>query len=354
MTEVFLRLNPLLSRRYSFNQFVIKEDPIYTTFNRRREDYQTYRPSDILGYEFIPNVNPMINSLGMIGKERSIEKDKGTYRILVLGDSITAHNWYVESLEAKLNNSNPKLKYKFELWNTGVPGYQVTQYANYLKFKGIKYNPDMVIIGFCLNDLQYSYHVYYKDRNRFTICYNPAIALSKKIYLNGFLFKHSYLHRLLILKIENSLTDAQAGDSYLGVRSYDFKLAGYDNKAEGVYYLKIIQNICEERKTALLGVVFPYLKPLSEYTDSELYNYNKLIEMLKALMIDYIDLYNYFPEVKRYSLRLHSFDYAHPSIEGHEIVADAIYAHLLENYFAPLHTEHLTELKDLEGIALSK
>lgn len=340
LAEIYFRLLPALSQQYNFNQFVIGDGPIYTTFNRQKEDYRVYRPSDILGYEFVPNVNPMINSFGIIGKERSIEKDRGIYRILVLGDSITVQNWYVEALEAKLNNSNPKLKYKFELWNCGVPGYRVAQYANYLKNKGIGYHPDMVIIGFCLNDSDTSYYIYYKDKHKFTICYNPALALSKRIYLDSFLFKHSYLYRFLTLKIDRSLSSPQS--------KY------YDPKAEGLYYLKIIKNICQEEKIPLLEVIFPYLKPLSEYYDYEMKKYRVITEVLKTLDIDYVDLHKYFPEEKRYALRWHSNDYVHPSIRGHEIAADAIYAHLLENYFIESRNVNLTELKDSEGVASPK
>jgi hypothetical protein len=113
----------------------------------------------------------------MVGREHRLEKDKDTYRILVLGDSITEHNWYVEKLEDKLNNSNPKLNYKFELWNGAAMGYQVNQCAAYLEYKGLRYDPDMVIIGFCLNDFDTQYWVFYKDKKGFTIFYNPAREL---------------------------------------------------------------------------------------------------------------------------------------------------------------------------------
>mgnify|MGYP002813831001 CR=1 FL=1 len=100
-----------------------------------------------------------------------------------------------------------------------------------------------------------------------------------------------------------------------------------------LYYLKIIKNICQNKKIPLSGVIFPYLKRLSEYRDGEMDRYKEIIEVLDILNIDYIDLHKYLPEEDRYVLRKDRDDYSHPSIEGHEIAAGLIYKYLLENYF---------------------
>ncbi len=318
LADLFFRLFPAYGFRYNFSQFVMENNPTDRAMNRNR-DYRKHRPSSILGYELVPNSVPEVNSFGMVGREHRLEKDKDTYRILVLGDSITEHNWYVEKLEDKLNNSNPKLDHKFELWNGAVMGYQVNQYAAYLKHKGLRYRPDMVIIGFCLNDFDTQYWVFYKDKKGFTIFYNPARKLSKILPLNTFLFKHSYLYRFLFLRIENLLSNP--------------KEKFPEPKTEGLYYLKTIKNICQEKKIPLLGVIFPYLKRLDEYRDDEMDRYKEMIEVLDILNIEYIDLHKYLPEKDRYALRRDRNDYSHPSIEGHEIAANIIYNYLRESYF---------------------
>ena len=131
--ESVFRLFP----EYGLSQYVNKSTVSMFKPLNRSKNYHIFRPSNILGYELIPNSDIGVNSFGMIGKEHSLSKNKGTYRILVLGDSITEHNWYVDFLEGKLNNHIPSLKYYFELWNGGVSGYQVDQYAAYLKYKGL-------------------------------------------------------------------------------------------------------------------------------------------------------------------------------------------------------------------------
>lgn len=341
LSELLLRVFPKLASRYSFNQFVIQDtkNTMVESFNIER-NYCIYRPSDILGYERIPNSTAGINSFGMVSKEYKLKKNENTYRILVLGDSITENNWYVEGLERRLNRSNPKLRYNFELWNAGIGAYQVDQYAAYLKYKGLRYAPDMIIIGFCLDDFNPSHRVYYKDENGFTMCYNPAPKLSKRIHLNNFLFKSSYLYRFLILKIDNLLSNSQTRCP--------------DSKTEGFYYLRMIKDICQKNKILLLGVVFPYLKPLSEYADCEMKSYKEIVEVLQILDIDYIDLHKYFPEENRYALRIKRSDYVHPSPEGHEIAAELIYEYLIKNYFTILNSECPMEIKDYKNITLAK
>lgn len=324
--ELFLRL-PIFGSKYSLGNFAV-EDPRQITLN---ENYHVFRPSAILGYEHIPNsvpageraiIAPPINSYGMVGKEYRLKKKKNTFRILVLGDSITEFNWYVEDLEQKLN-SDPKLRYNFEIWNGGVCGYEVNQYLNYLRYKGIKYNPDMAIIGLCLNDFSSdSMVIFYKDSKGFTQYYYPTPYLERIIPPNRFLFKHLYLYRFLIVKLETLLSQMhqKEKDGDMRIRT-------------GLYFLGEIKHICHNRKIPLFCVIFPYLKPTSEYDSSQKDDYNSMLRVLKELNIDYLDLHLYFSETKRYELRNNKSDYIHPSSEGHEIAATAIYKHLIKNYF---------------------
>ncbi len=91
------------------------------------------------------------NSRGLRDKEYKLNKPDGVKRIVVLGDSFT---WgygvnddeiYTERLESKLPDT--------EVINLGVTAYNLRKEFNYLKHEGLKYHPDMVIVGFCLNDI---------------------------------------------------------------------------------------------------------------------------------------------------------------------------------------------------------
>jgi hypothetical protein len=123
------------------------------------------RPSNIPGlwYEFKPNLDAIYqlapfktNSHGMPDVEVSIEKPQGTYRVAVLGDSVSMaygvpHELnYHSRLETHLNQSKPYLR--FEFLNFAVGGYGLPQYTALLKHKVLQFDPDMIMVGVYLND----------------------------------------------------------------------------------------------------------------------------------------------------------------------------------------------------------
>ncbi len=152
---------------------------------------QILRPSQTLGYELVPN-SDSVNSLGMMDKERVKYKTDGVYRIVCVGDSTTGNSKYVEMLEGLLNRSIKKPK--FEVWNCGVLGYGVLQYCRALKEKWLQYDPDMVIIGFCLNDFETTPLVV-REKNGL-VGYFPHREILP--HINPFLFLHSHIYRFFI------------------------------------------------------------------------------------------------------------------------------------------------------------
>jgi lysophospholipase L1-like esterase len=321
LAEAGFRLIPKKNNfRHAFELSQFKSDnPNINTLNRA--DWRPrFRPSSIVGYEKIPNSSPEVNSYGMTGKEYRSKKEKNIFRILVLGDSITEFDWYVRSLEDKLNN-DPKASHKFELWNAGVCGYEVNQYANYLKFKGLRYKPDMVLIGLCLNDFNVrGTLITYKDKKGFTGYYYSGYGLQRALPINSFLFRSSYLYRFLYITLDNFLINQDPG------KFIDERVR------TGRTCLKEIKELCGSRNIGLTVVIFPYLKPVKEYNPEE---YKNIILVLEALKIDFIDLHDFFPRDRESLEKLRFFkdDFIHPSREGHEIAAKAIFDHLYEKNF---------------------
>ena len=105
-----------------------------------------------------------INSLGFRDdREYSLVKGPSTFRILVLGDSVTfghgsvAKHTYPFLLEQKLKAWRPDVDW--QVWNLAVPGYNTSQELAHLLQVGPSYNPDLVIVGFFDNDLVDNYDV---------------------------------------------------------------------------------------------------------------------------------------------------------------------------------------------------
>ncbi len=125
-----------------------------------------FKPDDLIGYRNKANFEARWG--GIVYKtnaegwreEREYQKEKpvNTYRIMVLGDSITfgmtgfkQTEIYPKLLEGLLNSNGRGMHY--EVINAAVYGYSNSQEILYLKRYGLEYNPDLVIIGFCVNDL---------------------------------------------------------------------------------------------------------------------------------------------------------------------------------------------------------
>ena len=100
-----------------------------------------------------------INSHGLRSPETTYEKPPGTFRILNLGDSIVMgwgvreEDTYGRRLESKLNEQISS-DLRFEVINAGVPGWNLENAFAYLQSEGLKYEPDLILLGVTLtNDI---------------------------------------------------------------------------------------------------------------------------------------------------------------------------------------------------------
>lgn len=100
------------------------------------------------------------NDDGLIsdGVSYEVDKPKGVYRIIAIGDSFTEGPFvepsftYPKQLETKLNAISPcPMVTKYEVLNFGVGGYDIEYAAHRLITRGAKYQPDL-ILWFLKND----------------------------------------------------------------------------------------------------------------------------------------------------------------------------------------------------------
>jgi GDSL-like lipase/acylhydrolase family protein len=99
-----------------------------------------------------------INSLELRDpREYELKKRPNTFRILVLGDSVTFghgsvyEHTYPYLTERRLKAWRPDIDW--QVWNASVPGYNTSQELAQLLEVGDRYQPDLVIVGFFDNDL---------------------------------------------------------------------------------------------------------------------------------------------------------------------------------------------------------
>jgi len=118
----------------------------------RQQIYEMRPNAEVPFPEF--NTTYKTNSSGFRDREYSASKAEGVYRIVVIGDSVS-FGWGVE-----LDKSYPKVLeelfvnagQKVEVLSMAVSGYNTIQEAALLRESGLAVDPDLVIIGYCLND----------------------------------------------------------------------------------------------------------------------------------------------------------------------------------------------------------
>lgn len=108
------------------------------------------------------NVAYQINSLGLRNREISEAKSAGVKRILLLGDSFTEGTGV--SLEVTFSKQLEDLL-KLEVINAGVSGYSTLHEYVWLKERGLKLKPDLIILN--VNETDFSeaakYHSIWKQ-----------------------------------------------------------------------------------------------------------------------------------------------------------------------------------------------
>lgn len=122
------------------------------------ENDKIYRPSEIPGLPFehlpggrgrIVGVDTRINSLGFRGPEVPVQKPAGTWRVVVLGDSVVFGQGVeeAETLPAQLQRwLRARSPQPVEVINAGVRGYNLTHYRVLLEERVLGLSPDVLVL----------------------------------------------------------------------------------------------------------------------------------------------------------------------------------------------------------------
>jgi lysophospholipase L1-like esterase len=130
-------------------KLILKPDPVLV-----RRNWPSLR------LKLYPRQVPVtVNAMGFRGRETSVAKPAGCYRVIALGDSSTFgvlvgdDETYCSLLEGMLNADPGKGPGRtFEVINAGVIGYTTRQGLIYLQRDLLRYSPDCIVVSFAVND----------------------------------------------------------------------------------------------------------------------------------------------------------------------------------------------------------
>ncbi|MDD4939039.1 MAG: SGNH/GDSL hydrolase family protein [Candidatus Omnitrophica bacterium] len=268
------------------------------------------------------------NSLGFIGKEIG-DKHDDIFRILGVGDSVTAGTYlpqdqrYINRLGEILADKTNK---RIEIINAGVGGYNTWQELESIKGKGLSVNPDLIIVGVCLND--YINNKPKLKKSWFNMVIENLRDGSKARYLD-FLYQRSDLYKFFYDFFSTGLR-MRFGDAgyHRYLENYNFEIKPEDFKNWKAAFSDMI-SLVKSHKKKILFTIFPLE---NQIINKEEDSYKPLSQFFKEEGIYYIDLIKDFKrEAKQSKILYMKRDIIHPTSIGHSIVAQAISKYIIDN-----------------------
>ena len=262
---------------------------------------------------FLMGVPVSINSEGLRDREFSLEKPPGVYRVMMLGDS-TTFGWGVKQedtaakfLERKLNAELPAGYNHAEVMNTGVGNYDTVQEVTYYETIGWKYNPDLVVLVFFINDPE-------------------PVPIEKK----GFLIDRSYLIAFATNRIDGLMRHAGVRPDW---KTYYASLYADDRPGFQACKKALISlaNSTRSHDSKLLVAILPELHQIN----GDSYPFKAAHQKIKDVMtaenvpaVELIDsLKNHGPEETLWVTPLDD----HPNAKANNLVSDQLKSWILEN-----------------------
>lgn len=279
-----------------------------------------------------------INSDGFRDHEFAIPKAPNTYRILVLGDSFT---WGVgldveqtspKVLERQLNarGAGPKI----EVMNAAIPGYNTLEHLRLLKNRGLKYEPDTVLLVYNLNDIDYKPEVS-ADASREELNARPVDA-GTVVAAGQFDHRKGIRGLVLVLQGYSRFADLIVSRSGPLLRRFGFlssadyswvekTFQGYTEENPGwietASSLREIAEITTNRKIRFVIAIYPLLVELDRYRGKQAHA--TVRSLCTEIGIECVDLLEVFEYKSGRSFWVNWKD-SHPNAEAHRLVAERI------------------------------
>jgi lysophospholipase L1-like esterase len=261
-----------------------------------------------------------VNELGLRGPETTIEKPPGVRRIAVLGDSIAFGYWvsdgqgFARQLETLLTD-RPSADGRVEVLNFGVPGYNLEQEIEALREKALAFSPDLVVVLFCLNDLEglFSYELgLVQERSE------------RGRTIGGRVREWLVARSRLFSWVEYRLTELEARRHFVKAKNplegrlYAEAVSQQKTALQG--QLAVLRALVASRGIPALVVVVPVLgERFERYPHRELHR--AVVEAAEAESLGALDLLDCF---SAYAFRDLRIDVVHPSPLGHRVAAHAV------------------------------
>lgn len=296
---------------------------------------------------YIWGTDVTINSQGYRGKIGNPGKFKG-FRAIAIGDSITFGNrlpvesTYSYQLDESLNKSSSA----YEILNFGISGYDILQDVSLVEHKAVQYHPDLIILGYCHNDLGIvSLNLKYIERaQKFqsSLIFHSRIARFilrsvEKIRSGSWLlhknkpkiFKKDYKG-----KISPIAEDERLLRQLMQTCPAVYPVSWYKDESRVGrlrYSFERLAALAKKENFSVVIVIFPWLIDNSrEYPFREPH---KIVTYeAQRVGFDVLEIVDDFMSIGIEKIKIKKYDVVHPNAIGHKIAAQKIAAYIKKNW----------------------
>jgi lysophospholipase L1-like esterase len=298
-------------------------------------------------YELVPgasgyvwNTQIEINAHGYRGRTGAPAPFPG-FRIIVLGDSITfglsvpLEATYAYQMQEMLDKSASE----YEVLNFGVVGYDILQEVALLAYHGLAYKPDLVVVGFCLNDVGIAgFNLEYIER--------------VQKYKSNLLLSSSRLARFIVEKADRIRIGTWMGEKNrpeVFAKDYQGRIVPIADDEHELhelmrrvpedhpsnwyrselrvgrlrYAFAHLAALAARERFSVVALIFPWLVGHANYYPHQLAHEIVKLEAHRV-GFDVLEVVQDFMDAGMDSLRVRKRDVIHPNERGHRIVAEKL------------------------------
>lgn len=260
---------------------------------------------------------PSTNSHGQRDIERTVEKPPGVKRVLLLGDSVVEGEG-IRNIDDTMSRQLELLygRKGVEVLNLGVSGYCTRAEVELLEVKGLRFQPDVVVVVFVDNDFDnFNKQLYQMDPTK------------RRSALVTFLFVKSHLFRFLSLRLNLFSLGTESDPS-----RWTHKAIGDNNVVEG---LERLAQLADRHGFRPLIAIWPGFEsdsivdgPFMPSSDKELVveRLARMYGILTARLSEHFEKHRASSgkAVNPRLLYTYQGDAMHPSVKGCRVAAQAL------------------------------
>lgn len=254
--------------------------------------------------------------------EVAVPKPPGTFRVAVFGDSIAAGldlapaDRFPDRLERRLAAARRDAGGRVEVLNFAVNGYRTAQQARLVELQAPRFEPDLIVVQYCLND--------------------PGNSMTPTIWFLDRPRPRSYLLRRLGRLFAAGGEDPRTS-SFVPVFGPDYGAVSYWLRLyapESASWRSVVDGLREIGATArrleapAILVVFPLFLADDWQRPAVAPFHRQVAAAATDAGLEVVDLAEVFAAHPVADLRLAEGDIYHPNARGHRLAADALYRRL--------------------------